>query len=257
MRKVSKILYVMVLLMVLYACEQIPSYIIHPDAMADLLVDVHKSESISENIKEYGTPERKEQMRRSIFEKHGITQAQFDTSLVWYSDHMKKYSQVYDVVTARLRAESDKVKTLLVEKKSAPLSRPGDSINVWNKEPFFLFEPRLHRHILTFEILADDNYREDDIFQLSVSFDKLPVNTPDKARVTLIIKHRNDSITTSSTEVLQDGRIMVEAQAKNLKVSRIMGSIEVPAHPSWQSTYTKDISLLRIRHKQRPNRPRP
>ncbi len=243
-------------LAILIACEQIPSHIIHPDAMVDLLVDIHKSESISENINKYGTAEGKEQLRKSIFDKHHVSQEQFDTSLVWYSDHMKKYSQVYDEVTARLKAESDEVKTLLVEKKTAPLSRPGDSINVWNKETFFLFEPHIHRHILTFDILADDNYREDDIFQLSINFNKVPQNTLDNARATLIIKHRNDSITAVTSEIDKSGKFMLEAQAQNLRVARILGYIEVPSHPLWQATYMSDISLLRIRHKQRPNRPR-
>ena len=246
-----------ILLVGIVACEKIPSHIIRPDKMTEVLVDIHKAEAISENIRKYGTPEGKEALKRSIYKKHDITQEAFDTSLVWYSKHMKKYSEIYKTVSSILKAEDDEVKVLLVEKKSAPLSSPGDSVNVWNKEPFYLFEPRKHRRVLTFDIPSDDNYREDDIFQLSVDFGKLPANIPENAHMTLLIKHRNDSVAVVSTDVLHDGVTQIQLQARNNRVARVMGSIEVPAYPAWQTSYADHISLLRIRYKYRPNLPKP
>ena len=118
------------------ACEQIPSHIIAPEQMETLLIDIHKAEAISDNLTQYASDREKERLRQSVFDRHHVTQAQFDTSLVWYSEHMTKYSQIYNNVTARLKEEDDAVKTLLVERKSSPLTRPGDSIDVWNKDPY-------------------------------------------------------------------------------------------------------------------------
>ena len=245
------------LLLLCSACEQTPSHIIAPEQMETLLVDIHKAEAIADNIAQYATNEAKEQLRQSVFDRHDVTQAQFDTSLIWYSEHMTKYSQIYEKVTARLKEEDDAVKTLLVERKSSPLTRPGDSIDVWNKDPYFMFEPRLYRHVLLFNVLADDNFREDDHFLLTVNFAQLPKGTADKARLTLVIRHRNDSVYTITKEVLHDGITTLEAQAQNDRVTRVMGSIEVPLHPMWQESYADKISLLRIRQKNRPNEPRP
>ncbi len=245
------------LLLLCSACEQTPSHIIAPEQMETLLVDIHKAEAIADNIAQYATNEAKEQLRQSVFDRHDVTQAQFDTSLIWYSEHMTKYSQIYEKVTARLKEEDDAVKTLLVERKSSPLTRPGDSIDVWNKDPYFMFEPRLYRHVLLFNVLADDNFREDDHFLLTVNFAQLPKGTADKARLTLVIRHRNDSVYTITKEVLHDGITTLEAQAQNDRVTRVMGSIEVPLHPMWQESYADKISLLRIRNKNRPNVPRP
>lgn len=245
------------LLLLCSACEQTPSHIIAPEQMETLLVDIHKAEAIADNIAQYATNEAKEQLRQSVFDRHDVNQAQFDTSLIWYSEHMTKYSQIYEKVTARLKEEDDAVKTLLVERKSSPLTRPGDSIDVWNKDPYFMFEPRLYRHVLLFNVLADDNFREDDHFLLTVNFAQLPKGTADKARLTLVIRHRNDSVYTITKEVLHDGITTLEAQAQNDRVTRVMGSIEVPLHPMWQESYADKISLLRIRHKNRPNVPRP
>lgn len=102
------------------ACEQIPSHIIAPEQMETLLIDIHKAEAISDNLTQYASDREKERLRQSVFDRHHVTQAQFDTSLVWYSEHMTKYSQIYNNVTARLKEEDDAVKTLLVERKSSP-----------------------------------------------------------------------------------------------------------------------------------------
>ena len=256
MRKSVMMISVCLFLLAAAACEQIPSYVIRPEPMTEILVDIHKSEAVSENIRIYGTADGKEALRNSILKKHDITQEQFDTSLTWYSRHMKKYSKVYEDVAGRLKEEANEVKDLLVEKKKAPISSPGDSVNIWNKEPFFLFEPRKNRHILTFDISTDDNYRDDDVYVFTAKFDKLPADIPENARVTLIIKHRNDSVAVVSSDIPHDGMVRLETQAKKARVSRILGSIEVPPYPMWQSAYIDDISLLRIRYKHRPNLPK-
>ena len=66
------------------ACEQIPSHIIAPEQMETLLIDIHKAEAISDNLTQYASDREKERLRQSVFDRHHVTQAQFDTSLVWY-----------------------------------------------------------------------------------------------------------------------------------------------------------------------------
>ena len=70
--------------------------------------------------------------------------------------------------------EDEAVKVLIAENNSQPLSRPGDSVNIWPKERFYVFEPHIGRSILTFDIPADDNYQEKDIFILKLKFSMLP-----------------------------------------------------------------------------------
>ena len=68
--------------LLLVACEQIPSHIIAPEQMEDLLVDIHKAEAISDNMPLYATTEARERLRQSVLDRHEVTLAQFDTSLV-------------------------------------------------------------------------------------------------------------------------------------------------------------------------------
>ena len=42
-----------------------------------------------------------------MLEKHGITQSQFDSSLVWYTAHPVFFDKIYPKVQAELKAEHD------------------------------------------------------------------------------------------------------------------------------------------------------
>ena len=49
-----------------------------------------------------------------VLEKHGITQAQFDSSLVWYTAHPRIFDKIYPRVVARLKEEKLLVDSLVL-----------------------------------------------------------------------------------------------------------------------------------------------
>ena len=68
----------------------------------------------------------------SVYRKHGITQADFDTSMVWYARHPDALTKVYEKVNQRLKAERDGINHLIALRDNKPKeSLPGDSIDVW------------------------------------------------------------------------------------------------------------------------------
>ncbi|WP_455498275.1 DUF4296 domain-containing protein [Coprobacter sp.] len=239
------------LLCLFSACDRTPDQIIKPKAMENLLVDVHKSEAIIEkDYNKYGSLEQKRQMRNAILEKHGVDQATFDSSLMWYGHHLPVYIKIYNNVIDRLRSEDEAVKVLIAENNSQPLSRPGDSINIWSKEKFYVFEPHIGRSILTFDIPADDNYREKDIFILKLKFSMLPRRNEQYPHVTLAVKHKNDTVRFVSTDIRNNGWGTFRVEADSSAISKIYGNIVVPSRPNWIRTYADSISLTRIRYKK-------
>ena len=51
-----------------------------------------------------------------VLAKHGITQAQFDSSLVWYTAHPQLFNKIYPKVMADLEAEEKRYADMLNEK---------------------------------------------------------------------------------------------------------------------------------------------
>jgi len=95
-----------------------PKGILHSWEMRDVLVDLHKTEALLQVAgKQYVDPEDRGKYYASVMEKHGITQAQFDSSLVWYTAHPQLFDKIYPRVLKQLKAEEE---AFLAENASNP-----------------------------------------------------------------------------------------------------------------------------------------
>ena len=105
----------MILASVVVACgKRMPKEVIDSKKMEDLLIDIHKSEAFMESdYPYYAKDNRKDSIRNAILAKHGVTRAEFDTSLVWYGMNIEKYIEIYKKVIERLQEEDNKIKHLV------------------------------------------------------------------------------------------------------------------------------------------------
>ena len=85
-----------------------PKGILSSREMRKVLIDLHKTDALI-NITglQYGHDEAQNIYYAQVLEKHGITQAQFDSSIVWYTAHPVFFDKIYPKVQADLKAEHD------------------------------------------------------------------------------------------------------------------------------------------------------
>ena len=83
-----------------------PKDVLNRKDMEKLMYDVYIAEAMIENdYRNFDTPDKKEALIGEIFKKHKITQAQWDTSLSWYSDKIDIYLRMNDSVKARIQRQ--------------------------------------------------------------------------------------------------------------------------------------------------------
>jgi hypothetical protein len=82
--------------------------------MMDILYDIRLAQAIYSNNYQFYADSLKDALVAGVLEKYDVTQAQLDTSLVWYADNIDQYRIINDSVTSWLRAKSN----LLAEQKS-------------------------------------------------------------------------------------------------------------------------------------------
>ena len=71
-------------------------------------MDLHKTDALLQiSGLQYGHDEAANIYYAMVLEQHGITQAQFDSSLVWYTAHPQLFDKIYPKVLAKLHAEGD------------------------------------------------------------------------------------------------------------------------------------------------------
>lgn len=76
--------------------------------MEAVLYDLQLAESMFQTSSDnFGTKKQKDALINSILKKHNITQADLDSSLVWYSDNIELYVRVTDSILSTLKQQRD------------------------------------------------------------------------------------------------------------------------------------------------------
>ena len=93
-----------VLLCVVVGCR--PRGILSNREMRDVLYDLHRADgAIQVAGYNYSHDQEVAGYYKNVLDKHGITQAQFDSSLVWYTNNPQIFNKIYPKVLERLEAD--------------------------------------------------------------------------------------------------------------------------------------------------------
>ncbi len=107
--KVKQILFLFLLSIVVVGCR--PSGVLSPDEMRDILYELHRADgAIQAAGYNYSHDQEVAGYYKNILDKYGITQAEFDSSLVWYTDNPQIFNKIYPQVMERLDADFENAK---------------------------------------------------------------------------------------------------------------------------------------------------
>ena len=108
----------------------------------------------------------------AVFEKYGITEAEFNSSLVYYNRHTDDIKDIYDHVKTRLE---DYEANLQLESGSneirASFTLGGDTADIWSGQQVILLRNNPYLNKETFTIKADTSFHLNDRFSMKVDFD--------------------------------------------------------------------------------------
>ncbi len=135
--------------------------------MAEVMADIETANAIVDMNRDfYASDSSKTALRESILKMHGVTSAEFDTSLVWYGHNLDIYTDVYENAIEILQ---DRQKDIIAEAKKAgeKMTLSGDSVDIWQGSKLAIFNKRQIGEIaqVAFSIPADDNSRQGDRYQ--------------------------------------------------------------------------------------------
>lgn len=199
MRRRVPVLAIVVSMIMLAACKSTPDGVLSHDDFVDLLVDFHKGEAyVDINYRDFREDSAKDAYQQSVFIKHGITQQDFDSTLMWYGGHVEEYISVYDDVIARLQDEANNTKV----KADASLSVYGDSVNTWMENAHYVINDKSPSQFLTFYIEKDDNWEKGD----SYTWQFKVFNRRSTARWTMVVEYTDMTSEYRTSEINQDNQ---------------------------------------------------
>ena len=117
---------------VLLACVAMmgcrPRGVLSNREMRDVLYDLHRVDGALQVAGySYGHSQEVAGYYKNVLDEHGITQAQFDSSLVWYTDNPQIFNKIYPKVIERLEEDYEREKQLREANRDKRLSK--------NKQP--------------------------------------------------------------------------------------------------------------------------
>ena len=116
----------MCILLAVVGCR--PRGVLSNREMRDVLYDLHRVDGALQVAGySYGHSQEVAGYYKNVLDEHGITQAQFDSSLVWYTDNPQIFNKIYPKVIERLEEDYEREKQLREANRDKRLSK--------NKQP--------------------------------------------------------------------------------------------------------------------------
>ena len=175
--------------------NKIPGDIIQPAAMEDLLYDYQIAKTMSSELP-YTDNYKKNAYFAYVFEKHHVTEAEFDSSMVWYSRNGKELSVIYDNLKKRLEEDGEQMK-LITSRQNGEIavSMSGDTVDIWQDRPLYWLTSSPYTNKVLFDLKADTSFKPKDMLALEAKFSFFPRNGQrGEAVMGLKVSFDNDSV---------------------------------------------------------------
>lgn len=245
-RKLSKLLLIGGFA-VFCACKPtIPRDVIQPDDMEEILYDYHLVHAAADLHSDSSRFYNARLYQLAVLKKHGVTEAEFDSSMVYYTRHTEKLYAIYERLAKRmgvgqeLERESDGLNRYSLEK--------GEAANVWNGEKSHVFVPKSPFNRLSFVIPVDTSYHKGDRMILEFDAQFLYQEGIRDGIAILAAKLTNDSVITRVMHMSSNIHYSLEVfDDKSLGIKDVRGLFYLNRDRNATSTTLKVMVIKNIR----------
>lgn len=262
MSRVFRILWLSLLAAILLgSCKPgVPHDFIQPDDMEKLLYDYHLADALADqatgdhgaNIIAY---------RAAVLKKYGVTQAEFDSSMVYYMRHTDELHTIYEHISDRMQQDARDMGSTVT--MSGGLT--GDSTDVWKLDPSMVLIPNEPFNVYNFNLKADSTFHKGDAISLMFRSNFIFQDGMRDGIVMLAITFKNDSVGSSIVHVSSSQAMAITVTDNSqLGIKEIRGFFLLNKNNMANSSSTTlqlatfyDIHLLRIHQKSKPKAPQP
>lgn len=254
MKPASLFLPILFLLVLCSSCKpKKPSGVLSEEKMKKVLVDYHLAQGMAAGTSD---PEKNRYLYiQQVFKKHRVKEAQFDSSMVYYSTHSETMAKIYTDVYNRIETNANKMGVdTQVKSLYSDLSNQGDTANIWSDSKVVTLRSQPLENLYSFRLLADSTFRQGDSFLWHFStFFVLQGATRD-FYAQLVVRYENDSVAAASIVSHSDEefnlRVDPSEQQDTLSIKSVDGYFYLPQKEleaeQFRMVQVHDIALVRF-----------
>ncbi len=252
------ILFLMILLTLAGCKPSRPSDVMSESQMEKVLVDYHLAQGMAELSDKTEDVDRYRYIQ-AVFRKHRITEADFDSSLVYYSTNSEKLKEIYKRVYLKIRVQAERmgVDASATQNKFAGLTAQGDTANIWTDKNFATLLPDRQRNIYQFHVRADSSFRKGDAFIWHFQSQSIQQRGTLEAHAQLILTYESDTVVSRTYTVRgtaeYDLRFEPSDDLDTVPIRSVSGFVYLPLTEKDKETFhlllLTDLSLIRMHTK--------
>lgn len=241
----------------LLSCSNRPKEILDISDMTDVLVDMHIADGIFDSKETPFIDEKqKANYYASVLEKHNITQAEFDSSLVWYSHDPKKFERIYSRVIAQLEKRDGEVKAgkFISTAPEDPVSTYAFQ-NLWRDSTLYDLKKRKTRKHISFTIKDSTYLLYKDKYTLRFLHRIDPKDSCTNTHAELCIFYSDGKIDSVQQTTTNDGEMrsytLQLTASRELKIDSLTGTI-LASDSCFTSQYAY-VDSISLKHEFNPS----
>lgn len=255
-------------LMLAVSCKPtVPDEYIQPDEMEDILYDYHLSQSMGGQwsrthggmeMGQNSTSYKRNMYYHSVLKKHGVTEAEFDSSLVYYYGHADDLYKIYQRVADRMEKTAVSLGASVSDiNKYSQFNADGDTANIWRDVTATVLTPYPPYNRLEFKVERDSTFKKGDSFLFNFMADFMYQGGTKDAVIYIAVRYDNDSISTHTGSVSVSGlsQLRVPGNPRN-DIKEISGFVYLSRGSDMSSTlklmFINRIQLIRFHMKEMP-----
>lgn len=197
---IRSLVVIMGLLLVVSCKPSVPSQIIQPGKMGDILYDYHLASGMAQISGNDSVNTIK--YRAGVLKKYGYTSVQFDSSMVYYMRHTEELKHIYEDLSKRLGDEAIALgASANAVNRFGSVTATGDTANVWNGESAMVLTPQKPFNLNSFSMAADSTFHKGDNMILDFDTQFIFQDGMRDGVVVLAVKFGNDSIATQNMHI--------------------------------------------------------
>lgn len=252
-------LFVLAVLLFLTGCKpSVPGRYLSKGKMENILYDYHIAQAMAEQS---NRPAMNASVyRAAIFKKYQVTEAEFDSSLVYYTRHTELLHGIYEDLTERLQNEAQAQGSSV---NAFGLGEQGDTANIWRGDPALVLSPDEPFNYSTFSVPADSSFHAGDHIILDFDAQFIFEDGMRDGVVVLAVQFKNDSIGSSLIHITNTQHYNLEIDDRDsLGIKSVKGYFLLPDNDDPNASVTtlklmfiQHIKLVRMHVKRIPGQP--
>lgn len=242
----SAICFAILFLIFMPSCSKVPSGVIPPDKMAEVIADLNVGEAVVEvNRADYREDSLKYMMIQSVLDKHDITQADLDSSYNWYGRNISVYMEVCDktieLIEKRIAETGNRI-------AAENISIAGDSVDIWSSARFIGFNSLSPSRMMTFNITNDENWERGDSYTWRAKF----TNNDGGSLWAIVADYEDGSKEMLTSDLAGDGWKEINFISDSTRIpTRVYGYMNI--RPKGVTTLWAD-SIMLVRNRLNPEK---